>query len=270
MPGERTYLNTSLNKALKIIDLFSFDRPELSIKEIADSLGLNASSIYPLVVTLTKFRYLEKDPERKKYRLGIKFLEKGYIVQAQLDIRECASPYLEELRVFSKENVHLAVLDGSEIVYIDRHETRPTLPIESRIGKRAPAYCTGLGKVLLAWTPPSEWEEAIRQAPLKAFTEHTITDLARLKEHLKVVCAQGYAIDDEEFQPGGYCIAAPIHDYRGRVVAAVSVSLAKSTLTPERKEQLVKAVVGTASNISARLGFGPGVAGEATLGSGPA
>lgn len=252
---ERIYLNTSLNKALSIIDLFSFDTPELSITEIANSLDVNASSLYPLLATLTRFRYLEKNPDTKKYRLGIKLLEKGYIVQAQLDIRDRASPYLEELRALSRENVHLAILDGHEIVYIDKRETTPTLPIESRIGKRGPAYCTALGKVLLAWTPASLWEESMRKNGIKAFTENTIRDIQDLKEHLALVRKQGYAIDDGEFQEEGYCIGTPIRDYRGIVVAAVSVSLPKSSLTPERKDQLVEAVTGVAKKISESLGF---------------
>lgn len=255
MGTSRIYTNSSLQKALRILDLFSIETAELSVTHIARLLGVNPSSLYPILGVLTQFRYLEQNKDTKKYRLGIRLLEKSFIVLAQFDIRDRASPFLEELRAATGENVHLAILDEGDVVYIDRKETRPTLPIESKVGKRVPAYCTALGKVLLAWADDTQWQCVIRKG-FRAFTEHTITDAQRLKAALEAVRAQGYAIDDEEFQTGGFCISAPLRDYRGVVVAAVSVSLAKAQADERRIADVTSKVLATAAKISNALGHG--------------
>jgi IclR family KDG regulon transcriptional repressor len=252
---KRNYSNNSLIKAFCIIDLFDFDKRELSVTEIADALGCNVSSLYSIVSTLIDSGYLEKG-ENKKYSLGMKFLEKGFLVQAQLDIRKRAVTYLEELRILCKETTHLAVLDGPEIIYIDRHGNSYNIfPIESRIGKRSPSHATALGKVLLAFTSTEIWEQSLIQKGLERYTQNTITDLQELKRQLSIIRAQGYATDDGEFQEEGYCIAAPVYDYRKIVVAAVSLSTRKDLITEEKKESFIKNILITAQKISKNLGY---------------
>lgn len=253
--GLGNYSNASLTKAFRIVDLFGIDVPELSLTEIAASLELNSSSLYPLLGTLLGFGYLEQDPETKRYSLGVRFLEKGHIVKTRLDIRKRAMPHLEDLRIQFQENIHMAVLDGNEIVYIARHETGPNLPIESRIGGRAPAYCTALGKALLAWAPADALDLALTTSDFKAITDKTIINPDQLLKNLEDVQKRGFAIDDGEFQTEGFCIAVPIRDYRRHVVAAISISMRKRNATETKVNELVQALTVAGKNISERLGY---------------
>lgn len=253
--GKNRYINASLTKALAIMDLFSFEVPDLSLTEIAERLGLNSSSLYPPLGTLLKFGYLEQDTDTKRYSLGVRLLERGYVVQARLDIRKRATPFLEKLRMTHRENIHMGVLDGNEIVYIARYETSPNLPIESRIGGRAPAYCTALGKVLLAWAPTDTLDHVLRTSDFKVLTDKTITSGDQLLKDLILVEKRGYAIDDGEFQSEGFCIAVPVHDYRQQVVASISISMRRQNATEIRVTELIDALKDAGHKISKRLGY---------------
>lgn len=252
---KRGYRNTSLEKAFGVIDLFGQNTSALSLTEIARQVGSSPSSLYPLLGTLLELGYLERDASTKKYFLGVRFLEKGYYVHVRLDIRNRASIYLDELRNQLQENVHMAVLDGHEIVYLDKRETMPNLPIESRIGQRAPAYSTALGKVLLAFTSQEDLDLAICSTSFKPLTKNTIFDKNEFRANLATIRRQGYGVDDGEFQEEGLCFAAPIYDFRKQVVAAVSVSMRRESITTGRRQEIIEAVCSTGLKISERLGY---------------
>jgi len=252
MEKER-YLNTSLAKALRVLDLFNGVEGGLSLTEIAQRMGTRPGSVYPIIYTLHKFGYLQRDPETKKYTLGLRILALANQILSSLDIREKAKPVLKRLARELEVNAHLAVLYEGEVLYLDREEAAPSVVIPSVIGRRVPPHCTALGKVLLAYHPEA-LEEFLAKGPLPALTPNTITNPELLRRELERVRQQGYATDWEEFHEGNICVAAPVRNYRGKVVAAISVSLPKARLTHDPLDRFVQAVVQGAREVSSSIG----------------
>ncbi|MGB9757732.1 MAG: IclR family transcriptional regulator [Candidatus Bipolaricaulaceae bacterium] len=250
---EERYINTSLAKALRVLEFFNGVEDGLSLSEIAQRLGTKPGSAYPIVYTLHKFGYLERDPETKRFRLGLRILALANQILSSLDIRERAKPVLKRLARELEVNAHLAVLYEDEVLYLDREEAAPSVVIPSVIGRRVPPHCTALGKVLLAHD-----EEALARilarGPLPSLTPNTITNPEVLRRELERVRTQGYAVDWEEFHEGNICVAAPVRNYRGRVVAAISVSLAKARLTHDPLDRFVQAITAGAREVSQALG----------------
>jgi len=222
---EQRYIIRSVSRALDLLKTFSGAQSEFSLAEISRRLNLNRSTTFRLLVTLQAHGYLEQDRESRKYRLGVICLELGSVFLNQSDIRKEALPILRGLRDECKETVHLARLAGSEVVYLEKLEG--LLPIGimgSRIGGRAPAHCTGLGKAMLAYIPESEIHQLYAESGLRRFTPNTIADLGELICELASIRERGYAIDNEEHEPDVKCVAVPIWNYRQKVVGAISVS----------------------------------------------
>ncbi len=257
---EGRYLVNSVAKALGILDLFDFDEEEFSVSQIATKINLNRSSIYPIVSTLQKFGYLQKNELSKKYRLGFKLIEKGEVVINRLGIAKIAEPYLYELAHKIEESIYLAMLDKMDVVHIIcKHpvpQSFPYLMMNSPTGTRAPAHCTALGKILLAFLEPGKLNELLKKTVLKPLTKNTITDGKLLKEHLAQVRKQGFAVDNEEFVEGGVCLAAPVRNYTGQVTAAVSIFTPTVRVSTERLQELIKKIKDTAAKISHNLGAG--------------
>ena len=252
--GKPRYLNTSLAKALRVCELFDGERAELSLSEIASALGSRPGSVYPIVYTLQSFGYLERDPDTKRFRLGLKFLALANHILSSLDIREKAKPVLKELARQLQVNAHLAVLYEDEVLYLDREEAAPSVVLPSVIGRRVPPHCTALGKVLLAYDPGAA-ARITAGGELPKLTRNTITDAQALQRELAKVRQAGYALDDEEFHEGNFCVAAPVRNYRGTVVAAISVSLPKSRLDHEPQDRFVREVISGAEAISRAMGY---------------
>lgn len=255
---EEKYLIGSVAKALRILDLFDFGNEEMSVSEIAKRLNLNRSSIYPLLFTLHKFGYLQKNEQSRKYRLGFKLIEKGEVVIAQLEVAKVAEPYLHDLSHNMGESTYLAILEGMDVVYIVcKHPTPQSFPylmMNSPTGTRAPAHCTALGKVLLAFLEEEELDQLLKNKKLKPLTKNTITDPQVLKEHLAEVRGKGFAVDNEEFVEGGICASAPIKDHTGEVAAAISIFTPKVRASGERFKELIRKTKDTANKISYELG----------------
>lgn len=254
--SQRVYKVSSLEKALAVLDLFDVGKTGLSLSEIAQKLNTRPGTIYPTVQTLIRFGYLRQDGH-KRYHLGLKFFERTHAALESLDLYEKAKPVLKELALSCKANAHLAVLYGRQVLYLHREEGYPSAIIKDIVGHRVPAYCTGLGKVLLAALSEAELERFLAQEELKALTPHTIIDPERLKEELNLVRIQGYAIDNEEFAEGNVCFAAPIRDHRHRVVAAISIALPKLRAV-QAKEALIEKVTTAAHRISEEIGYSGG------------
>jgi DNA-binding IclR family transcriptional regulator len=191
--------------------------------------------------------------------LGLKFVELGQILLSQLDLRKEAEPFLRDLAERTKETIHLVILDRNEIVYIDKVETdqNPSgLKMASRIGLRNPAHSSAVGKMILSNFSEEELQSFFKEKSLLRRTENTITDSIQLREHLKSVRKQGYAVDDEENEKGIRCVAAPIYNETGKTVAAISITAPAFRVTRKIiQETLKKEVMETASTISKRLGF---------------
>jgi len=168
-------------------------------------------------------------------------------------------PFRVKLRDETQKKVHLCVLDGAEVVYFDKVEGHPSLPVISRIGSRAPAYCTGVGKALLSSLPTDQVVELLRKSPLPKRTPTTITDPVQLLEELKKTRDRGYAIDNGEHEEGIKCFAAPIRGYGGETVGAISITGLKRELDDETEaEWLIAVLKKTAAEISQELGYRSG------------
>jgi IclR family transcriptional regulator, pca regulon regulatory protein len=250
----------SLERGLVILGCFTPRRPVLGIADIADELGMSRSTTHRYVTTLLALGYLEQGASRK-YRLGLRVTDLGMSALNSTGLREHSHPYLEELRQRTSYTVNLSVLDGSDILYVDR--ARSFRPGQSKIdlgglhpGSRLPAYCTSMGKILLAYLPEEERGKRITEIkPIKR-APNTITSKTALRDELDRVTDSGFAVNDEELAPELYSIAVPIRDEAREVVAAVNMAAHSSMIS---LEELVDALgphlVSTADRISARLGY---------------
>ncbi|HDN85172.1 MAG TPA: IclR family transcriptional regulator, partial [Candidatus Aerophobetes bacterium] len=202
-----------------------------------------------------KFRFVEQDGENKKYRLGLRLLELGNVVQSQLDIRRIAFPYLKKLNRETNETAYLVVLAEKRIVYVDCVESTARLRVRPLFGERVPLHCTSLGKAIMAFLPEYEVERIIKEEGLTRFTSNTITDPGLLKKELELIRERGYAIDNMEHEEGIRCVGASIRNSRGEVFAAISLSGPSQRLSFERIRKIAPLVIQAAREISAKMGY---------------
>jgi IclR family transcriptional regulator, KDG regulon repressor len=244
---------SSVAAAIKLLNAFSEDETEFGISDLAKRLGLAKSTVHRLATTLVADRLLEQDPLSGKYRLGIALFRLGALVRRRMDVSNEARPFLFDLRKKTNETVHLAILDGTEIMYVYYLESTQAIRMRSDLGGRKPAYCTAEGQAILAFGPSDVVERAVKRG-LRARTPQTITDVNKLLKALQLVRQRGYAMDDEESEIGMRCIAAPIRNDSGEVVAAVGVAGPVSRLTKKTLSSFAPHVVAAAASISVRLG----------------
>lgn len=254
MSTQAHQLNNSLDRGMRILELFDRNTRSLNAKQIADLLEVSATTIYPFLRTLAMHGYLEVD-DRKHYRLGLKLLERAGAVSSVLDVRGVARAEMEALSRELHANTRLAVLHNCEVLYLERMEGGPDVTLGEVVGVSVPPHCTALGKVLLAYQPRIDRERIVSSLPLPAITEKTVTTRERLNEELALTLEQGYAVEHEEFHLGGACIAAPIRGSQGRVIAAISTSLFASRAQGDELRQIAKAVMSAANRISSKLGY---------------
>jgi DNA-binding IclR family transcriptional regulator len=249
----------TIERASSILDILGQSTHGFSIRELSSKIKLPKGTIHRLLSSLSYFGYVRQDPKTRDYLLGFKLVELGNLLLNQLDLRKEAEPFLKDLAERTKETVHMVILDRNEVVYIDKVETdqhTSGLRMASRVGLRNPAHSSAVGKVLLAHFSEEELNNFTKEKGLLKRTKNTITDLRHLREHLSIVRAQGYAIDDEENEKGIRCVAAPIYNEVGKPVAAMSISGPAFRITKKViQESLKKEVMETALNVSQRLGF---------------
>jgi len=254
-PGTR-YRIQAIERAVAILNAFSAETPELGVTELAERLGLHKSTVHRFLVNLEAGGLVERNARTARYRLGLRIFELGGLVLQQMNLWDEALPFLEGLVRDTGETGHLAVLDGGEAIYIERVEARRALRIPSAVGRGYPAHATNLGKVLLADLAPDRLRQIVGEGPLGAFTPHTITDPSELEAELERIRAQGFAVDNEEYDDGLRCIGAPIHDHTGQVVAAIGIGGPVTRVTPARLAPLAELVMAAARGLSRRLGAG--------------
>jgi IclR family transcriptional regulator, KDG regulon repressor len=252
---ERENIVKSVSRALHIIDIVSSKKEGLGVTEIANQMDINKSSVYRILSTLVQYGYIEQDKETERYKLGYKFLEISSKLLESIDLRKEAKPYLRELEKETNEVIHLVVYDQGEVIYIEKLEGTETLRMHSKVGKRAPMHCTAVGKAILAHLPLHTALEIIDRKGLPKHTDFTITDKNEFLKELEEVKQKGYALDLEENEYGIRCIAVPIFDYSGSVVAAVSISGPTIRMTDERIRTLQERIQAIGKQISARLGY---------------
>jgi len=249
-----TNIVQSVDRALTILSILQETEEPLGVTEIGVRMGLHKSSVYRTLTTLARRGYACQDPRTERYTLGLKLVELGTTVLERLELRELARPHLKRLMEASREVAHLVVLQDGEAVYIEKVEYPGPVKMASRIGARNPLYCTGVGKALLAFMPKKS-ADAIIARGLKQRTPSTIIDPIKLREELKHIRGCGYACDLEENEPGIRCVAAPIFDHRGQVIAACSVSGLAMTMTESKLRDCVGLVRQASIEISAALGY---------------
>jgi len=249
----------TIERASSILDILGESPQGITIRELSAKIKLPKGTTHRLLSSLSYFGYVRQDPKTRNYFLGLKLMELGNLLLSQLDLRKEAEPLLRDLAERTKETVHMVFLDRNEIVYIDKVELdrhSSSLRMASRVGLRNPAHSCAVGKMLLAYLTEKELDRIINDKGLPKRTENTITDPIQLREHLKLVRAQGYAIDDEENEKGVRCVAAPVFNEAGKAVAAISISTFAFQITKEViQDSLRKEVRETALKISQRLGF---------------
>jgi IclR family transcriptional regulator, KDG regulon repressor len=245
----------SVQKAIDILNLFDAQNPELGTTEIAVTLEMPKSTAAGLVHTLKVNGCLEQNPQNRKYRLGFKLVELSTRLLNQIGLRQAALPHLRMLRDWCNEGVNLAVQDGGEVIYIERLFGTGILGMRSEIGKREPAHSTALGKAILSRSSDTEIKNFIDRCGLPAITPHTLTERARFIADLQLTRERGFALDNEENELGGRCVAAPIMDYARRVAAAVSISAPVQRLPDSQIALYGAKVKETAAMISRQLGY---------------
>jgi IclR family KDG regulon transcriptional repressor len=260
VPGDtQRYRIRAVERALDVLAAFSADEPELTLTELSSRLNLSASTTYRLLVTLERRRYVERNSQTGGYTLGVACLDLGTVFLSQLDLRDRVLPVLKTLRQEFRETVHLAVLDRSqmEVIYLEKLEG--LLPIGlmgSRVGGRAPAHCTGLGKCLLAYMADPVVRELYATSGMRALTPNTITDVEELLLEMAKIRELGYAVDDVEHEPDVKCVAAPVWNHRQTVVGAISVTGPEQRMNRLIEEgHLIESVLEAAQNASARMGY---------------
>jgi IclR family acetate operon transcriptional repressor len=246
----------SLQRALDILDTFDGQSPLLGITELSEVLGLHKSTVAGLVYTLEGNGYLEQEPATRKYRLGLKLVERAFTMLEQMDVRAAALPHLQELRDWSDESVFLAVRDGGHVVYIEQLVSSQPLGMRAKLGYRALVHTTSLGKAILSALSRMEVSQLVSEYGLPAMTFNSITDADQFMQELDRTRERGYSVDDEENELGVRCIGAPILDHKDRPVAALSVSAPLQRMPSARVSDCGLRVAEIAMTISRGLGHG--------------
>ncbi len=253
MPRENGTIQ-SIDRAIQLLESLAGRGGRAALSELAQDAGLSRSTVHGLLATMKKRGFVAQDPDGN-YILGLKLFELGSLAVTRLDLRAVAAPFLQGLVDEFQETVHLVLSDGLDVVYIDKRESLQSMRIVSQVGLRLPAYCTGVGKAILAFKDKAELDQLLASVTLKPWTQHTITDKAQLLACLREIRSQGYALDNEEIIEGLRCVGVPIRDYSGQVIAALSVSGPSVRMEPARVERIIPAVVAAAGEISQQLGY---------------
>ncbi|MDR1125140.1 MAG: IclR family transcriptional regulator [Deltaproteobacteria bacterium] len=243
-----------LDRVLDIIDVLARSGIPLGLSEIARSVGLSKSTAHRLLSALRARHYVEKRPDNT-YRVGIKMLEMASFHINTLELLTEARPCLNALHSSLNLTSHLGILEDYQVVYIGLMDAYPSAKLYAQVGKRSPAFCSSMGKCLLANLGRDDLDEALRRINLVAYTAKTIVDPQELRRHLVRVRGRGWAVDNGEYQPGQRCVGAPVFDYRGDSLAAISVSGSVAQITDGRIEGIAAEVRSTAQAISRSMGY---------------
>jgi IclR family pca regulon transcriptional regulator len=260
VPRQATW-SQSLERGLAILSAFS-DRSTIGVSELARELGLSRSTTHRYIATLTSLGYLQQDLATKRYRLGSRVIDLGFAAINSMDIREISVPHLQLLSDSTGFTVNMAILDGTDVVYIERCRTSRSgqreIDLNLHVGSRLPAYCTALGKALLAFVPDERLDEILDEIEFVARGPNTITDAVALRAELELIRAIDVAVNNEELAYGLRSIAAPIRSRSGEVVAALNLAVHRTMVSfDDLIERYGPPVKRTAAAISAEIGHRP-------------
>jgi len=253
--AEKTSSVQSVDRVLDILETLSAMPQGMNLSDLAEATHLHVSTTHRLVGALVDRGYARKDKNSGKYRLTLRLFEASRRVSSVLGMLSVSQQFLEDLASFSREAVHLVERSGNEVLYLYKFEPfQHVINLSSHVGSHSPMYCTGVGKSILAQMPEQELEEYWASTEFQRFTPTTITELGPMKRELEKVRRQGYAIDDEEHDAGVRCIAAPIFNWEGTAIGAVSISTPPARLTEATIKRLAPRLMETTAEISHLLG----------------
>jgi DNA-binding IclR family transcriptional regulator len=245
-------VSQSLDKALVLLDELA--NGQRTLDELAELLSVHKSTVLRLLRTLESHRFVQRSGVRY-YRLGTSLFELAFRALDERDVRRSVEPALRALNAETGHTVHLASYEDGEVIYIDKYESRHNVRMYSRIGRRAPLHCTAVAKVLVAALPVDQRKGVAESITYEKMTPNTITTPRAYLAELARVAERGYAVDDEEHEEHIHCVAAPVRDARGEVVAAMSLSVPQVLLDLDGLLRLVPTLLAAAATASAECGF---------------
>lgn len=252
-----TKRNQSIGRASRILKALGDSRSRLSLAEIGEIVGLPPSTVYRLLATLEEEGFVERDSDDNKYRLGLELFRLGSTVVKDMRLVREAYPLMQHVADACGETVNLGILRDFSVLYLEKIESEAPLRADLVVGGLVPAYCTALGKALLAHLPEPQLDELLTSHPLRKIGPNCITSPPQLKEELSRIRQRGYSTDDEEFSTGIRAIGAPIWNRRNQVIAGIAIAGPASRLSLERLDDLASLIVQAADDISKRLGYWP-------------
>jgi DNA-binding IclR family transcriptional regulator len=245
----------AVERALKILEVIGSAEGGLGVSDLARALDADKGNVHRMLGSLSAAGYIQQDPETRRYLLAPKIIRLGNMAANQIDWRDLAVAGLKRLTAETGESSHLAILSEGDVVYVASQMGESLLAVNIRVGIRTPPHCTAVGKVLLAALSSEELELLIARIKFERFTARTIVSPELFQLHLQEVRAQGYALDDEEFAPGVRCIAAPVYNQAGYVLAAMSISGPSVRMTLDAIPQLIPRVLAVSRDVSEKLGY---------------
>jgi len=240
-------------KGLNLLEALVLSATPRGVTDLANDLGLNKSNVHRLLQTLVHCGYVQKDPVTGRYKCTLKLWQFGLLLGERIEVRSIARPFILALAERTRETVHLSMLEGLEVVYIDKIETSQPVGTFTRIGQRAPGYCTATGKALLAWLPAEKLKPL--EGHLQKFTDRTITDFAKLEREFARIRAQGFAVNHGEWHDTVCGLGAPIVDSSRKIRAAIGLSGPIQRLRPSVLREFSLEVLEAAQAVSHALGY---------------
>lgn len=250
---EKAQILKSLDTGLRVLGCFDKVKPEWGITELSERLGVSKASVYRVLATLERHRYVSQNPATGRYRLGSRVMQLGQLATHYLNLPESARPYMEQLRDRTGEEVHLAILDSKEAIYVAKVNGLRPVQVVSSIGDRCPAHCVSTGKVLLAYSDAAT-VQAIISDGLTGYTDRTHATPSSLQRELALIREQGYSVNWGEWREDVRGVAAPIRDATQSVIASIGICGPAFRLTEEFIATNAPAVVEVAAQLSEQLG----------------
>lgn len=247
----------ALDKALTVLEHLSRVEGDIDLSSLAHALGLPKTTLLRLLSTLKQHNFVQQDEQSRRFRLGWALIYLGQAAGRAFDLVSIVRPHLERLARQTGETANLVLLDGEHALYVDQVVSPSIIRGVPAVGSPLGLHCTSAGKVLLAFQDPDRLEPTLKGLELSRLTSKTITDRRQFRRELERIRAQGYAVDDEETELGGCCVAAPIRDREGKALAAVSIMGPTHRVNPASLPHLAEIVRATAAEISAALGYRP-------------
>jgi DNA-binding IclR family transcriptional regulator len=250
--GDKYFFISTLAKGLRVMELLA-EKEELTVTAVARHLGYNRAGSHRFLATLRELGYVDKGAD-DRYFLTFKLLELGMKAVNRFEIRRVARSYMHELSLAFKETVNLGYFNGKNILHLDKIDSTEILRMDTPIGSQAPAYCTALGKAILAYQSHGDLSAYLNRVKLKTHGPNTLTSKRQLRRNLDEIRARGFAVDNEEMAAGLRCVAAPVFDHTGSAFYAISLSGPSLRLTHARIEQIHPLLQDVCNRLSRKLG----------------